>query len=56
MASCNLWNLFLEVWKLAQYIIFELGLSGTWVEFMQTVSLTKDVEMWWDFKDFISYS
>ena len=48
MASCNLRNLFLEVWKLAQMYHFLSWVA--WGEFIQTVYLTKEVEMWWELK------
>ena len=57
MASHNLWNLILYIWKLAQMHHFlNWVFHVAWGEFIQTVYLTEEVEMWWDFKDFINYS
>ena len=43
MASCNLLNLFLEVWNLVQMDFFELENRSSLKKFKQSVYLTEGV-------------
>ena len=46
MAFCDLRNLFLEAWKLAQMYHLSWVFRVAWGEFIQTVYMAKGVEMW----------
>ena len=54
MASSNLQNLLLETSPNISFLSWVIWVSQG--EFIQIVYITKVVEMWWSFKNFVNYS